>query len=230
MSVLIATPMYGGQCCSSFMISTLQITHKLTADKIPWNFYSINNESLITRARNKCVHEFLKTEYEHLFFIDADIGFSPQNFLDLLEAKKDIVCGVYFCKNIDWQRLEQIRFSNFSNEQLKRSLLSPSINLIDVSKAGDIKMNELFEIKYGATGFMAIHRSVFEKLKKTTEQYNTLEDKGIYDFFPTAISKETRQYLSEDYAFCENWRNLGGKIYMAPWVELAHTGSYCYSV
>jgi len=34
--------------------------------------------------------------------------------------------------------------------------------------------------------------------------------------------------LSEDYHFCNIYRKIGGKIYAAPWVQLAHIGTYCF--
>jgi len=35
--------------------------------------------------------------------------------------------------------------------------------------------------------------------------------------------------LSEDYFFCQFVRKIGYKIYLCPWMRLAHTGSYVFN-
>jgi hypothetical protein len=41
--------------------------------------------------------------------------------------------------------------------------------------------------------------------------------------------KASRRYLSEDYKFCQDVRRLGMKVWLCPWMELSHVGSYIYS-
>jgi hypothetical protein len=36
------------------------------------------------------------------------------------------------------------------------------------------------------------------------------------------------RYYSEDWTFCENWRDLGGKIWVDKRVLLRHTGTYTF--
>jgi len=45
-------------------------------------------------------------------------------------------------------------------------------------------------------------------------------------YFDTAV-RENR-YYSEDWTFCENWRDLGGKIWVDKRVLLKHTGTYVF--
>ena len=37
------------------------------------------------------------------------------------------------------------------------------------------------------------------------------------------------RYLSEDYMFCQWWRNIGGKIYLCPWMKTQHIGTYPFT-
>ena len=60
------------------------------------------NESLITRARNLLTHNFLNSQASHLFFIDSDIKFSANDVLSMISADKDVICGVYPKKEINW--------------------------------------------------------------------------------------------------------------------------------
>jgi hypothetical protein len=45
-------------------------------------------------------------------------------------------------------------------------------------------------------------------------------------YFDTAV-RENR-YYSEDWTFCENWRDLGGKVWVDKRVLLKHTGTYVF--
>jgi len=51
----------------------------------------------------------------------------------------------------------------------------------------------------------------------------------ITEFFTTSIEPGTERLLSEDYHFCHVWRTkCGGSVHAAPWVTLAHMGSYLF--
>ena len=45
-------------------------------------------------------------------------------------------------------------------------------------------------------------------------------------YFDTAVRQN--RYYSEDWTFCENWRDIGGKIWMDKRVLLRHSGSYVF--
>ena len=92
--ILIATPMYGGMCVGQYA-AALMLTPTILGNHGMGTYYSyMTNESLITRARNRCVHEFLQTDATHLMFIDADIGFNPHDIAKLVKRNVDIVCEI----------------------------------------------------------------------------------------------------------------------------------------
>ena len=76
MKLYIATPMYGGMCHGLYTKSLMDTTAVLMNHGIQSQIYYLFNESLITRARNYCVDEFMRSDYTHLMFIDSDIGFN----------------------------------------------------------------------------------------------------------------------------------------------------------
>ena len=47
--------------------------------------------------------------------------------------------------------------------------------------------------------------------------------------FETMIEPETGQYLSEDYAFCRRWRDLGGEIWADFQTRMTHVGHAAYT-
>ena len=110
--LFVATPMYGGQCAGMFAKSTADLSALCTSYGIPLQFYYLFNESLITRARNYCVDEFMRSDSEHLLFIDSDIGFNPQDVIALMALqaqepeKYEIIGGPYPKKCISWEKIK----------------------------------------------------------------------------------------------------------------------------
>ena len=74
--LFIATPMYGGMAHGLYVKSCLDLQTTFSKYGIETKFSFLFNESLITRARNYLVDEFLRTDYTHMLFIDSDIHYS----------------------------------------------------------------------------------------------------------------------------------------------------------
>jgi hypothetical protein len=196
------------------------------------------NESLITRARNTLAYDFLDTDATHLMFIDADITFNPADIISMVKADKDIICGLYPKKEINWKTVAQAVKSGVEYQDLPSYTGSFVVNLVgDAAQAtGDV--NEPMEIDNGGTGFMLIKRNVFETLKPTVPTYTNdqilIVDKNpvkkiIHEFFATSIDEVSNRLLSEDYHFCKIARQAGFKVYAAPWANLSHSGTYNFS-
>jgi hypothetical protein len=78
--LFVATPMYGGMAHGMYLKSCLDLQGLCSQYGIEVRFSFIFNESLITRARNYLVDEFLRAEgFTHFLFIDADIHFDPRD-------------------------------------------------------------------------------------------------------------------------------------------------------
>ena len=237
--VFIATPMYGGQANGMYVKSILDLQGLLTHYGIESRFSFLFNESLITRARNYLVDEFLRAEgYTHLLFIDSDIGFDAQDVLALIALDKDIIGAPYPKKSINW--------NNIANAVKK----SPNINPGELDAlTGDYVFNavpgttqfqvtEPLEVMEIGTGFMLIKRDVFAKFR---EEYPHLRYKPdhagqahfdgsryIHAYFDTVIDPDSHRYLSEDYMFCQYWRAIGGKVWLCPWMKTQHVGTYSF--
>ena len=79
--LFVATPMYGGQCAGMYSKAAIDLATMCANYGVECRFFFIFNESLITRARNYLVDEFLRAEeFTHLMFIDSDINFNPKYF------------------------------------------------------------------------------------------------------------------------------------------------------
>jgi len=236
--VFVATPMYGGMCLGTYTQSLIMFLDVMRQKSIPCAISMLFNESLIQRARNSLVNEFLKTDCTHLLFIDADISFNANEIAAMFDADLDVICGIYPKKEINWLTVETAVKAGVKPTELQYHTGAWVINLVDYKNTVNVPVNEPLEIWNGGTGMMLIKREVFEKLKETVPSYindvvATIDaDKPrdrIYEFFATSIEPETERLLSEDYHFCRIWRQAGGKIHAAPWVTLGHTGTYTFN-
>jgi hypothetical protein len=100
LKIMVATPMYGGMCTGNYSKSIADLAVTCARLGVGFQLYYLYNESLIQRARNYCVDEFLRSDCTHLMFIDADIGFNAQDVVALLilqdrEEKYDVIGGAY---------------------------------------------------------------------------------------------------------------------------------------
>lgn len=105
--LLVATPMYGGMSHGTYTKSCLDLQMMCAQYGVGTRFSFLFNESLITRARNYLVDEFLRTDFTHLVFIDADIHFNAQDILTLLALDKDVIGGPYPKKSINWANIAE---------------------------------------------------------------------------------------------------------------------------
>ena len=103
--IFVATPMYGGMCSGMYTKASADLATISTQYGMDIRFFYLFNESLITRARNYLVDEFLRSPYTHLMFIDSDIHFNPNDVLTLAALDKDIIGAPYPKKCIAWEKV-----------------------------------------------------------------------------------------------------------------------------
>jgi hypothetical protein len=235
--LFIATPMYGGMCTGFYTQSILQLQNLAQSNNLVLATSFMFNESLIQRARNALAHNFMNSDFTHMMFIDADISFNPADVMSMLLADKDVICGIYPKKEINWYMVDRAVKAGVPHNELKLFSGSHVVNLIDNVSEATFKRDEPAQILNGGTGFMLIKRRVFEELAPHVPSYvnNTLDLSGklplsarIHEFFSTHIEEDTGILLSEDYEFCRKWRAIGGTIWAAPWARLAHVGTHIF--
>ena len=235
--LLVATPMYGGMCTGFYTQSLLQLPELIKERGWDISFSFMFNESLIQRARNSLVNVFMKREEcTHMLFIDADIRFDPHDIVTMLDADKDIICGIYPKKEINWHNVDMAVKQGYPIEHLKHFTGSMVVNLVDYEGQVTVPRMEPVEIFAGGTGFMLIKKEVFTNLKSKVNSYvndvgdlsGTMGQDRIWEYFPVFIEEGSERLLSEDYAFCKIARDNGIKIWAAPWVHLGHFGTYLF--
>ena len=242
--IFVATPMYGGICGGQYCKSTADLSAMGAQYQMDVRFFYLFNESLITRARNYLVDEFLRSDCTHLMFIDSDIGFDPNDVIALAViaaegSDKEIVCGPYPKKCIAWEKIKRAVDKGFADknpENLEKYVGDYVFN--PKEGTGSIPLDEPVEVLEGGTGFMMIQRSALEKFAAAYPQYSYLPDhvrtehfdgtREILQYFQAEIDPKSKRYLSEDYWFCQKMWDIDVKTWLCPWMKLQHTGSYVF--
>ena len=237
-NVFLATPMYGGLCNGSYTVGLLSAVGVFSRYGIGMQYAHMMNESLITRARNLLAKDFLASECTHLMFIDADIGFNPADIIPMIHADKDIICGIYPKKEINWIDVSKAVNRGVQPQQLHEHTGAFVLNLIGDATEQEGNKYAPMEIANGGTGFMLIKREVFDGLIGKVPTYKNdvfaavdqeRKQEVINEFFATSITEDTNRLLSEDYHFCKIAREAGFKVWAAPWAQLSHTGTYVFN-
>lgn len=227
-SLFLSTPCYGGQCLQKYAESILKLQMLLSQVNIQMYIDTIENESLVQRARNVAVGRFMqKSQAEYFMFIDADVHFEPEAVVRLIQSGHELSVACYPKKFVDWN---QAATAAKNGDTRNMAMLSASLVVNFGAPKVEIT-NGFAPILDGPTGFMLIKREVFHKLEKAFPELNCMNDHQNRDFdtyhaaFDCMIDPVTRRYLSEDYAFCRRWQQIGGKIYADTTTTLGHVGN-----
>jgi hypothetical protein len=87
------------------------------------------------------------------------------------------------------------------------------------------------EVLDGPTGFLLIKRDVITKMHEKFPELKCVNDHQnkdldeYYAIFDCLIDPDSKRYLSEDYAFCRRWQQMGGQIFADVMTVLGHVGN-----
>ena len=243
--LFLATPMYGGVCAGMYTRSVADLAAICAQNGIPLQMYFLFNESLITRARNYCCDEFVRSTSEHLMFIDSDIGFNPQDVIAMMslqaqeEDKYDIIGGPYPKKCISWEKIKAAVDKGVADED--PSVLEKFVgDYVFNPKGGQqsIQISEPCEVLEIGTGFMMVTKKAMKKFADSYQQYMYKPDhvrteafdgsREIMQYFQAEIDPKSKRYLSEDYWFCQKAQDIGLKTWFCPWMKMQHVGTYIF--
>mgnify|MGYP001607596779 CR=1 FL=1 len=195
-----------------------QLWRELDKRGIDFEDGTVVGDALVSRSRSIVASSFLLSDCDVLLSIDSDIWFRPEDAIALAEkaVSYDIIAGLYMTRSLNTQ---------------------PALMLPD-TKVDFAPGVEPVETRFGSTGFMAVHRSVFEKLSESLPRCHIGwsdrgQDTSFWPFYmPFVIPWEGdgHMYLSEDWAFCERAKDAGFKVWLDPSIRLGHYGSYLFTL
>jgi hypothetical protein len=238
--------MYGGMAHGMYVKASLDLQALMSKYGVETRFSFLFNESLITRARNYLVDEFLRSECTHLLFIDSDVHYNPQDVVALLALDKDVIGGPYPKKAINWNNiaLAARKHPDLAPQELENLVGDYVFNVVKGTQ--QFSVTEPLEVLEIGTGYMMVKREVFPILEEKYPQLRYKPDhvgqahfdgsRYIHAYFDTVIDTldsatggGSERYLSEDYMFCQLWRKTGGSIFLCPWMKTQHIGTYPFT-
>lgn len=207
-SIFIALPAYDFKVSLKLAISLAKFAQLAPQHGIDVQIGSICGCSVVSRARNLLVKDFLDSPCTELLFVDSDINFEPESILRLMawgsDPKKGVVAGV----------------------PRVRDAKATYIATLDRDEDG-LTMNGmgLVRAKRVATAFMWVARKVFEDLVAAhpeRDYYEQRQDKHLNAVFDFEVTAEG--YIGEDFLFCDRAREAGYEVWVDPTITLGHMG------
>jgi hypothetical protein len=233
-SLVVATPCFGGQISVHYAASLLRLQAAMRKyGNLNFKVQFKDGDALITRARASLVSQFLDDPAAtHLLFIDADIGFEPEQVQRLIQSGADMAAAVYPIKRIDWDRVKTTIEASRPNPAAASLRYVLEVDNPDAvtEKAGFVK------VRYAGTGFLMIRRAALERM---CAQYPQLKFKRDHSYDASTASEnryalfecmiaDDGTYLSEDFAFCKRWTDMGGEIWADLNSKLTHVGPLAF--
>src|SRR5271169_1620639 len=232
-NLVVATPCFGGQVSSIYASSIFQLQRAIRSmSNVTLKVELRDGDALITRARANLMTLFLDDpSATHLLFVDADIGFTPDQVFRLIESGADVVAGVYPIKRINWDKARRAQESNRPN--VPAASLDYVLEIDDPDRVTVVR--GFTRVRYAGTGFLMIRRHVLEKMCAHPD-YASLQffrehshdalagSPNRFALFECMIEPNSGTYLSEDFAFCKRWTDIGGEIWADLQSRLDHVG------
>jgi len=232
--IFIATPCFGGTVTQTYLQSIIACMAEAPALNLQLTLSTIGNDALVTRCRNTLLHQFLTmTDASHILFIDADIGFQASDITRLLEARKPVIGALYPLKEHLWNATTTHHQTTGEPPQTASLRYVGDCAAIYTTPP---PIPGLVPVAYAGTGFLLIARETlttliaaypetrYRRIDTPNTHTRTDTQADAHALFDCLIDPITGTYLSEDFAFCQRWRNTGGEIWLDRTIRLTHTG------
>ncbi|MGB6538820.1 MAG: hypothetical protein WBF58_23000 [Xanthobacteraceae bacterium] len=229
-ALVVATPCFGGQISALYAASLLKLQQRVrSCAGFHFKVLFKDGDALITRARASLVSQFLDDpSATHLLFVDADIGFEPEQVLRLIQCGADMCAAVYPIKRIDWNKVKT------TIEAARPNPAAAALQYVfEVDDPHAVTASAGFvRVRYAGTGFLMIRRATLERMCARYPQLQYRRDHSLdaasesdkrFALFECMIT-EDGTYLSEDFAFCKRWTDMGGEIWADFSSRLDHVG------
>ena len=196
MKILAAIPAYDRKIACETARSLLLEQGAATLHGHELHVAFIPGTSLITQARNQAVRQFIDSDADRMVFVDADVAWETGSLLRVASHKVDFCGGAYRYKDAE---------EGYPVGWLDRDELwaDPDTGLLEVAMLPG--------------GFLSLSREVFVRLAQAhPERAYSFHGQAFQAFFHCPPGD------GEDGAFCRDWRNIGGQVWLDPELTLTH--------
>lgn len=188
--------------CRAFLESleaTIPLVHAAGYDE---GFAHERANPYISGARATNLKRGLTAKGDIFIFLDDDLGWRPQDLLRLIETPGEVVAGTYRTKEDE---------PNYMGRILQDENGRPT----------SIRADGCFECACVPAGFLKVTKEAVDKFMKGYPElcYGPGWDQAV-DLFNHGAYKGL--WWGEDYAFCRNWRAIGGRVWLIPDLCIDH--------
>lgn len=207
MRIFVAIPVYDGKLHVQSVRALLNEQSIALGNGDDFTVSFLSSNAGIAQGRNQLATEFMDSGFDRMVFLDSDVTFETGAIVKLAHQPVEFVAGCY-------------RYKKPTEEYPIRWLKDTGGELFNGIDLGNNKA--LIEVEGVPTGFLALSRNVFQAmLDKFPERGKTVQCGHLaYCFFQMPLVDGV--LFGEDYYFCREWKNLGGKIFLDPEIELTH--------
>lgn len=193
--------------------TALSVVGYASANGVKVQYIGVTERSLVDTARNTLAKEFLKTDSEWSFWMDADMVLPKDTITQLLKTAKEkntkMVTGVYYQRGRRHWPVCWVRDPKLENGKNVKHLNDDEYNsnehLGTYAVPGPDAV-EPFRADTAGFGCCLIHREVFQRL-----------DDPWFQFLPGKCS--------EDFYFFVSARKKGFELWADPSLRLGHIGA-----
>lgn len=191
-------------------MSLARTVHACGVAGIPLNLHVIAGSSDVVIARDVVLTNFLASDEKFLFWIDSDIGWTPEDFFRVLRLAKDlgVACATY---------------------PLKRDDAECVVNFVE---GADPHPTGCVEIVGTGLGFCCVRRDIVDAFAATKQRMiHDGNGREIIDAFYLPRKRHADGKIhagGEDGGFYDDLRTLGYKIWLDPTINLEHVGPKAY--
>lgn len=213
--IWLALPCYGGTIHVATLRSLMHDMMRLIMRGDMVFLFTEVGHADIYLARAQIVNRFLEDKgATDLVMIDSDVSWQAGGLLQLLDHPVDLVAGSYPKRDLP------ITFMMRSDGPL----------MADTGSG-------LAEVWGMPGGFMRMRRGMLERMVEHYGPELTALDRYVpsgrtvhlFDPYWWTDDDGNRRALSEDYSFCQRWRDIGGKVFVDVDIAMGHVGQYEYA-
>jgi hypothetical protein len=238
-SLLVATPLYDG-AQADYLRSIVGLVGAAERRGLPCAFAWLSNNASISRARNVLTAAFLQSDASHMLFLDGDIGFVPEEVVDLVarmqgDDRLAVIGAPCTKRQVNWPLVASAAAKGLGQgnpADLER--YSGVFAIEPLHPGANFRLDEPLELTRVGTGLMMIRRDVIETMcarhpelryaPDALDRESGVTGDAIHALYQPMIDPDTGHLMSDDYAFCRRARDAGFRVWLAPWMRTSHTG------
>lgn len=211
--IWLAIPCYGGTVHVGTLRSLVHdMMHLMVRGDAVYLFTEVGHADIYTARAQIVTHFLADKDATDLVMIDSDLSWGAGGLIELLDHDADFVGGAY----------------------PKREL---PINFLVRAAGTSLQADTgsgLAEVWGLPGGFVRMRRPMLEQMTAHYGPELTCLDRAVpggkcvrlFDPYWWTDEDGNRRTLSEDYAFCQRWRDMGGKVFLDVTIPMGHIGQY----